>query len=129
MLVVRQEIKVLLQAFIVVAFTLLCSTAFAQSAGIRIVRSSVHHDVSPPLRDLIGVNNALAPASQEQEAESLRLIPLPSGLKASTDPDPALQQVTSAPESALAPTAGLAFDGLGSGFPGFAVQFAPPDTN
>ncbi len=133
---VMQKTEILSRGFVVAV--LLCAAAFAQSdgaqpgsevvQGIRIVRSNVHHDVSLPLRDLLRMQNALAPSSQE-EAEPLRLIPVPSGLKPATDPDPVLQPVTRAADSALAPTAGLAFDGLGNGFPGFTLQFSPPDTN
>lgn len=41
--------------------------------------------------------------------------------------DPALQ--TSPPVSSASITAGLNFEGLGDGFPGFSVNSAPPDTN
>src|SRR5437763_398802 len=120
---IQENTKVLFHVFIVIALS--CAAALAKSGesqpepqpvqGIRIVRSNVHHDVSLPLRDMIRMHNELAASSQEEEAEPLRLIPLPVGLKPAGDPDPVLQSVTNSPTSGQAPTAGLAFDGLGNG--------------
>src|SRR5438128_1776548 len=135
-----QKTQVLLWRLAVVV--LLCATGFAQSAGyqpgshavqgIRIVRSNVHHDVSPPLRDLLKSNQLELDSSLPeagQEAEPVRRIPLPSGLKSETDPDQVHQAMGFAAPMQLAPTAGLAFDGLGNATLGFTVHAAPPDTN
>ena len=98
-----------------------------------VVRSDVHHDVSPPLRDLMK-NAPLVPQTQE-EAEEVKLIPLPSGFKPADVPDRALQPpfaaaATSAAQTPLALTPGLNFDGIGQGVPpGFSIHLAPPDTN
>jgi uncharacterized repeat protein (TIGR03803 family) len=90
--------------------------------GPTTVRHDVHHDVSPPLRELI--RNAPPPALQEKEAEPVRRIPLPPGL-AELPEDP-IRQRTAAPSAAVV---GLSFEGLGQGDYGFFVNFAPPDTN
>lgn len=140
MSVVQQKVKVLFLGFIVVALS--CAPVFAQSAGsqpglqavkgIRIVRSNVHHDVSAPLRDLLQINQASVTSpllEEEKEAEPVRSIPLPSGLKAATEPDAAQQAMAFFTPAQLAPTAGLAFDGLGNATLGFTVSAAPPDTN
>src|SRR5205807_8784940 len=102
MFVVQARTKALFQVLIISVLS--CATVFAQSPkqqpvdqGIRIVRSDVHHDVSPTLLEMIKMRNELAPVSQEQEAEPLRLIPLPPGLKPATDPDPVLQTTTNSP--------------------------------
>src|SRR5947207_15199813 len=78
---------------------------------------AVHHDVSPPLRDLPSAPRSDAP----------REIPLRRTLHgvASGQPDGATQ--TSATTNA-ATTAGASFAGLGSGDYGFAPNAAPPDT-
>jgi hypothetical protein len=130
-----QQIKVLLTGLIVIA---LCTTVLAQSAGsqpglqitkgVQIVRSNVHHDVSPPLADLIKMrHDALSDSLQEREAEPVRPIPLPPGFKPEAEPDPVHQKTTlAAPEVSVM---GLSFEGLGNGIPGFNVLTAPPDTN
>ncbi|HXB21665.1 MAG TPA: hypothetical protein VNV88_09800, partial [Candidatus Solibacter sp.] len=142
MFVTQDILKVILRRLAVVAC--LAVTAVSQgtqikpgadrpvmSRGIQIVRSDVHHDVSAPLRDLLQVNQGAAafPLPQEEEAEPVRPIPLPSGLKPATDPDLAHQSVAFSAPAQLAPTAGLAFDGLGNLANGFTVHAAPPDTN
>jgi hypothetical protein len=115
-------------------FGLLC-VALPSVAQITTVRMSVHNDTSPAVRDLPtleqqGLNAHHGP----REAEPVRRIPLPSGLKPAEIPDQVLQRTTvagpfNAATSALAPTLNLGFDGVGSGFPGFTVNSAPPDTN
>ncbi len=90
--------------------------------GPTTVRQDVHHDVSPPLRELI--KNAPPPVLQEQEAEPVRRIPLPPGL--SELPEDPIRQRTVLPSTAIV---GLSFEGLGQGEYGFGVTFAPPDTN
>jgi hypothetical protein len=137
MFVVQARTKALFQIFIISVLS--GATVFAQSGrpqsanqsiqGIQIVRSDVHHDVSPTLLEMIKMRNEMAPVSQEQEAEPLRLIPLPRGLKPATDPDPVLQATTNSPVGTQSPAIGLGFEGLGSGFPNFTVSLAPPDTN
>jgi hypothetical protein len=100
---------------------------------VMIVRGSLHNDVSPAVRDLPKLDPS-ALTGIVREAEPARRIPLPPGLKPASEPDPVLQQTVphGSPFSAtstLAPTAGLGFDGVGNGFPGFTVGAAPPDTN
>jgi hypothetical protein len=59
----------------------LCTSfALAQPSqhGPSTVRRDVHHDISPPLRDLIA--KAQPPLPQELEAEPVGRIPLPQGL-------------------------------------------------
>src|SRR5262245_337950 len=120
-----------------------CCTSAAQDQTTDVVRSDKHptivvrhetnHDVSPPLRDLM---KGAPPVPQiEEEAEEVKLIPLPSGFKPAHVPDRALQPpfaaaATSAAPTPLALTPGLNFDGLGQGTPpGFSPCCAPPDTN
>jgi hypothetical protein len=85
---------------------------------------AVHHDVSPPLRDIPpGVD--LRP-KHEKPLGRIH----PPGRPLSSSPDPVLQ--TSA-GPLVATTTGLNFDGVGNGFSGpqgaFTVNAAPPDTN
>jgi len=90
--------------------------------GPTTVRQEVHHDVSPPLRDLI--RNAPPPSLQPREAELVRRIPLPPGLsQLSEDP---IRQRTIAP---ITPLVAQSFEGLGYLQYGFNMTGAPPDTN
>src|SRR5271166_6004347 len=89
--------------------------------GPSTVRQDVHHDVSPPLRDLI--RNAPPPLLEEEEAEPVLRIPLPPGLSQLAE-DPIRQRVT-LPST---PIVGLSFEGVGDGLSGFMVTKAPPDT-
>lgn len=90
--------------------------------GPTTVRRDIHHDVSPPLRDMI---RTAPPASLiRQEAEPVRRIPLPPGLP--TLPEDPVRQNTIAP---LTPIVSQSFEGLGQGQYGFSVTGAPPDTN
>ncbi|MBZ5521076.1 MAG: DUF11 domain-containing protein [Acidobacteriia bacterium] len=100
------------------------------SAGqVLITRKDVHHDVSPALRDLAKTAPA-PPADAAHEAEEIRSIPLPSGFKPATEPDPVLQRTTVQAPALAAPTIIKNFDGLGTGVPPtFQPRFAPPDTN
>jgi len=86
------------------------------------VRHDVHHDVSPPLLDLIKL--APPPSLVKHEAEPVRRIPLPPGLS-QLEEDP-IRQRTIAP---LTPLVSQSFEGLGQGQYGFSVTGAPPDTN
>src|SRR5262249_42811840 len=78
------------------------------------------HDVSPPLRDLM---KGAPPVPQiEEEAEEVKLIPLPSGFKPAHVPDRALQPpfaaaAASAAATPLALTHALHFDGFGPCLP------------
>jgi hypothetical protein len=116
------------RAYLGATMLLLLSVALPVSAQIMTVHHSVHHDVSPAVRDLPTVQNVPAVAGKH-EAEPLRRIPLPSGLKPESEPDLALQHTTALAPAQLAPTAGLGFDGLGNASLGFTVNSAPPDTN
>ncbi|HME31117.1 MAG TPA: hypothetical protein VKG65_00045, partial [Terriglobales bacterium] len=90
--------------------------------GPTTVRFEVHHDASLPLRELI--RNAPPPSLERHEAEPVRSIPLPLGLVPLLE-DP-VRQWTTIP---FTPTLGLSFEGLGQGEYGFAVTYAPPDTD
>src|SRR5262245_50496088 len=89
--------------------------ALPASAQTRVVRSDVHHDVSPPLRDLAKI--APTQEGEREEAEELPLIPLPSGFKPASEPDSVHQQTAVPADVTLAPTIGLNFDGIGKGVP------------
>jgi uncharacterized repeat protein (TIGR01451 family) len=91
------------------------------------VHQELRHDVSKPLRDLAA--NPPALAQVQQEADQLKVIPLPSGFKPATEPDAALQRTAALAPTAAAPTLNLNFEGLGVGFPNFQVFFVPPDPN
>ena len=121
-------------AFIVALAVLLPVAASAVDANGKAAASSnavrkktespaLHHDVSPPLRDI-----APAPISgklkKEKEPKHGPPAPEPGG------PDPVVQ---SSPGVAAAPALGLGVEGLGQGFSGpsgtFSVDSAPPDPN
>jgi hypothetical protein len=104
---------------------LLLGVSFPGVGQVMSIRSEMHHDVSPAVRDLPISNDS---HSALREAEPVRTIPLPPGLKPAEDPDTVRQQTTAAPSS-LAPTSNLNFDGIGQGVFGFNVGVAPPDTN
>jgi hypothetical protein len=98
------------------------SVSTAQS--LMTVRVDEHHDVSPPMRDLI----AAVPSGPFvlHEAEPVRRIPLPPSLT-SLPEDPIRQRTVAM--GVFAPTISLTFEGLGQGQYGFIVSGAPPDTN
>src|SRR4051795_9365479 len=97
----------------------------ASSSAVRKKTESpaLHHDVSPPLRDI-----APAPISgklkKDKEPKHGPPAPEPGG------PDPVVQ---SSAGVAAAPTLGVGVEGLGQGFSGpsgtFTVDSAPPDPN
>ncbi|GAC1324333.1 MAG: T9SS type A sorting domain-containing protein [Mycobacteriales bacterium] len=94
------------------------SAAPPDGAGRPEVSPAVHHDTSPPLRDM--------PSQQRStilHERPRRPLPVSPGSGA---PDPALQTVTS---PAVATTNGLNIAGVGNGDYGFAPNAAPPDTN
>jgi hypothetical protein len=108
------------------AIPLLVSSAFAQStatpSGPTTIRRDLHHDVSPPLRDMI--KNAPPPSLVLREVEPLKRIPLPPGLSRVQE-DPVVQTTTVPPPT---PPVSQSFEGLGNGQYGFSVTGAPPDT-
>ncbi len=108
----------------------LATPAFAQIDQIdqiMTVRHSVHHDVSPAVRDLPTVtSNTFRP---RHEAEPARRIPMPQNLKPASEPDSVLQRTAPLAPTLQAPTTGLNFEGLGNGSLGFTPNAAPPDTN
>src|SRR5947209_4487298 len=108
----------LLLVVVILCFT---TAVLAQVQGPT-VRHDVHHDVSPPLRELIKI--APPPSLTKHEAEPVRRIPLPPGLS-QLEEDP-IRQRTIAP---LTPLVSQSFEGLGQGQYGFSVTGAPPDTN
>ena len=78
----------------------------------------VHHDVSPPLRDI--------PPHLARDGQ--RVIPLRSIPRAANQgqTDPVVQSTVGL---FVATTSGVNVDGLGQGVYGFTVRAAPPDTN
>src|SRR5579864_4726046 len=90
------------------------------------VKSNVHHDVSPAVRDLPKVRRGPV---KKHEAKPVRRIPLPPGLKPAGQPDRVLQKPGTKAPSKLSPATNLGFDGIGQGVSGFNVSVAPPDTN
>jgi len=91
-------------------------------SGPTTVRRDVHHDVSPPLREMI--RHAPAPSLERRPVEPLKRIPLPPGLEQPQE-DPVIQLSTVPPPT---PPTSLSFEGLGNGQYGFSVTSAPPDT-
>jgi hypothetical protein len=119
--------------FVAVVCLFLCSAlpVFAQSddpgiGPVMILHHSQHNDVSPRLDSLPRANFSVP---IQREAEPLRRIPMPAGLKPAGVPDAVHQQTVSLAPTLHAPTVGLGFEGLGSAFSGFTVNSAPPDTN
>jgi hypothetical protein len=89
------------------------------------VRSEMHRDVSPPLRDLAAI--APRPPALFHEFERVRRIPIPPGLVT-----PGLQSEDALRQTSIllaAPAVSHSFDGIGQGQFGFSVTGAPPDTN
>jgi len=83
------------------------------------VSQSVHHDVSPPLRDI-----PVSPQARTLTERPLRGAPGERSQAPVADPVVQTAPVPSAPT-----TVGLNFAGVGQGDYGFVDQFAPPDTN
>src|SRR5882762_7799709 len=117
--------------FVLIIATALCAAALlpalVQSRGKTQEKSNgpqaetqeaIHHDVSPPLRDIQS-----APRASLHKEEKRLLIPHAA---AAHQQDPALQGIVN-PQ--VATTAGLNFAGVGNGDYGFAPNAAPPDTN
>src|SRR5579863_1694945 len=97
--------------------------AFAQvQRGPSVIRRDLHHDVSPPLGEMI--RNAKPGEHEEEEAEPVHSIPLPLGLRPLLE-DPVRQYGT----TGFSPQLGLNFEGIGNGEYNFWVEYAPPDPN
>lgn len=108
---------------VLLLFSVLPISGHAQvRTGPTTVRRDLHHDVSPPLLEMM--RNVPAQPYQQHEAEPRRGIPLPQGLSPLTE-DPILQPAT----SGFSPQIGLSFEGIGDGQYGFTDEYAPPDTN
>ncbi len=112
-------------AFLVTLGVFVISATCAAQPGppLRVdVYRAVTQDISPPLREIARTVVTIPGPAQ---AVFLGRIPFTEGLP--DRPDGAAQTVgNGSPSIALA---GLGFAGLGVGFPGFTVQYAPPDTN
>jgi len=97
------------------------SPAHAASRGQRQSADSgpaVYHDVSRPLRDM-----PLRAISQgKQRDEDVDAMPQSQSSKVA---DPVVQSSV----TRLMPSANASFEGLGSGLPGFAAGYVPPDPN
>src|SRR6266700_5444533 len=106
-------------AALAVAFSMLSipPSSLAQAAGPQ-VSPAVHHDTSPPLRNI-------APKFPRLQRNDHPVHPLPIGA-GQPQPDPALQ---TAPSIVATPSTTLNFAGVGNGDYGFAPNAAPPDTN
>jgi hypothetical protein len=70
----------------------LLGLAHTASAQVMSVHKELHHNVSPAVRDLPKIKPGKV---TRHEAEPVRSIPLPPGLKPPGEPDTALQQRTS----------------------------------
>src|SRR6266851_2299697 len=82
------------------------------------IQQAIHHDVSPPLRDISGT-----PGAEGKREKPLRLIPLGTSQH---QEDPVVQGNVN---PLVATTSGLNFAGVGNGDYGFTPNAAPPDTN
>jgi len=98
---------------------ILSSTTKAQDSGPQVeVAAAVHHDVSPPLREI----------EQRIEKKGFRIKPLrPIPHKPNVSGVDPVVQTTVGP--LVATTVALDFAGVGNGDYGFAPNAAPPDTN
>jgi hypothetical protein len=130
-----QPVRLRLRMYVSMA-ALLLAVALPLSGQVGpIEKHSVHQDVSAPLSEMIQnrANAGLDLQSGPKEAEKVRRINLPPGLKPAEEPDSVQQQTVVSPgvplAAAQAPTSGLGFEGLGNASLGFTVSSAPPDTN
>ena len=117
-----QRLALAASLVLLLALPLFIESAFAQT-GPTTVRRDVHHDVSPPLIEMI--RHAPPPSLARRPVEPLRRIPLPPGLLTPQE-DPVVQVSTVPPPT---PPVTSSFEGLGKGQYGFSVTGAPPDTN
>src|SRR5438094_629886 len=98
-------------------FTLPAPAIAQDRGGVTVIPSS-KNDVSPLL--------ATIPPKTEDSAQPKRERPLHGFPRAVAGaPDTAVQSTV----STAAPAASSSFEGIGQGFAGFTVQYAPPDTN
>lgn len=86
------------------------------------ILTTAHQDVLPSLGKLTG--KPVDPGYQK-EAKDKRRVPYVDSPGFTDDKAAQLAPFSSA---AAPTTAGLGYDGLGVGFPGFTLQYAPPDT-
>ena len=108
----------------IAAFAFVCSVLMAPSslwaqAGAVEVSAAVHHDVSPPLRNI-------PPQAPRLERRQKPVHPLPLAAVGEFQPDAALQ---STPGLEVGTTPAFRFAGVGNGDYGFVPNAAPPDTN
>lgn len=96
------------------------ASAFAQNHGRVEVSGAVRQDTLPSLRDVVTNPADFRKMGNRVEHD----IPLPH--VPDNQRDGAIQD--SATPSTFAPTLGSAVAGVGNGFAGFTVQYAPPDT-
>jgi hypothetical protein len=108
---------------------LFLSFALPSSAQVMTVRQEVHHDVSAPLAELAAMTPKEPASDIKREAEPVRTVPIPVGPIPVPDHDPTLQTSAERPPVESAPSFGFSFEGQGTGFPGYSVNVAPPDTN
>jgi hypothetical protein len=111
-------------ALVLLVFLFPWTSALAQTVhGPPEVTTEVHHDVSPPLRNI-------PPSADTRPQREIFIGPLHPGGPLSNSLDPVIQSSAGA---SVATTPGLGFDGVGNGFVGpqgsFTVKVAPPDTN
>jgi hypothetical protein len=104
---------------------------FAQSAGMT-VKTPVRHDVSPELFSLAlaaPVSPVVSPPREMRKHGPLidELINV-GGATYTAWPSVAATQSSTAGVPRFSATPGVNFEGLGSGFPGYSVAGAPPDT-
>lgn len=81
----------------------------------------VAHDISPPLRNLAPIPPRARSEVERELHRSHRILPPQPGFV-----DPVAQTLIG---PAAIPGISQSFDGLGEGFPGFQVQYVPPDPN
>jgi IPT/TIG domain len=108
-----------------ICLVVLCAaSAFGQAPPYHLdVQQAITSDTSPPLREL-----AARTVTIPGQAAAIFLGRIPYTSSGPAQPDPVLQASALGTQS-FAPVQNLGFEGLGNGFPGFAVQYAPPDTN
>jgi hypothetical protein len=93
-------------------------TSWSQNVSAPIVSYDEHHDVSPPLRSMPHAERAAF--RWERAPKRFKDHPVSNGTDAAIQNSQGL---------AVSTTTGAAFQGVGVGFPGFAPNAAPPDTN
>jgi len=105
---------------------LIAACSSSPDNGVEVIEPDVM-DVSPPLREM-----AKVPTEQVMlrgvEAEPVREIPRKverEGTRSAKD-DPTVQTAFGPGQI---PTTGANFEGMGTGLPGFTLQFLPPDTD